>query len=125
MKLNKIILIGLLIIAFSCNNDDDNLHINLNGTYIGTFERNGVISNVELDLAENIFTGSSEITKYPAICSGNYSNTSNEITFSNLCVWTAEFDWTLILNGRWTFNLNGENMTLVKSNGDKYTLTKQ
>tara|TARA_R110001592_G_C12802930_1_gene717154 strand:+ start:202 stop:573 length:372 start_codon:yes stop_codon:yes gene_type:complete len=123
MKLNKIIPIGLLIFAFACNNDDS--HINLNGTYIGTFERNGVVSNVELDLAENIFSGSSEIIKYPAICSGNYSNTSNEITFSNLCVWTAEFDWTLILDGNWTYSLNGKNLTLIKSNGDKYTLTKQ
>ena len=63
MKLNKTILTGLLIISFACNNDD-NLHINLNGTYNGTFERSGVISNVELDFAENIFTGSSEIIKY-------------------------------------------------------------
>ena len=124
MKLNKTILTGLLIIAFACNNDDDP-HININGTYTGTFERSGVLSNVELDFAENAFTGSSEVNKYPAICNGNYSKTSNEITFSNLCIWTAEFDWTLILDGNWTFDLNGDNLTLIKSNGDKYILTKQ
>ena len=47
------------------------------------------------------------------------------MTFENACVWTADFDWTLILWGDWTYTFNGNLLIMTKSNGDKYTLTKQ
>ena len=71
------------------------------------------------------WTGESGIVKFPALCNGTYSNSSNAMTFENACVWTADFDWTLILGGDWTYTFNGNLLIMTKSNGDKYTLTKQ
>lgn len=116
--------IRTLITILACNNDDDNTEI-LDGEYSGIFERNGVISNVELSFDEGIFVGESEMVKYPAICHGSYTTTNNIIEFQNECVWTAEFDWTLILNDEWNYTLNGNTLTLIKLNGDKYELSKQ
>jgi len=126
--MKKLIYLSLLITASfaSCDhNSEADVHVNLNGTYIGTFERNGRVSNVELDLAEDRFSGTSDTDKYPAICSGIYSNNTVEITFSNHCAWTADFDWSLILSDTWTFNLSEDQLIMTKANGDKYSLTKQ
>ncbi len=124
MKSKIITLILASITILACNNDDDNTEI-LDGEYSGIFERNGMISNVELSFDEGIFVGESEMIKYPAICHGGYTTTNNIIEFQNECVWTAEFDWTLILNDEWNYTLNGNTLTLIKLNGDKYELSKQ
>jgi hypothetical protein len=71
------------------------------------------------------FNGQSVVAKFPALCNGTYLIAGYTITFEDKCVWTAEFDWTLVLSGAWNYNLNGNILTLVKSNGDKYTLTQQ
>ena len=63
--------------------------------------------------------------KFPAICNGNYLISSNTIEFENVCVWTAEFDWTLILGENWNYTKENNILIMTKSNGDKYTLTKQ
>ncbi len=72
-----------------------------------------------------IFSGESETVKFPEICNGNYTVSDDSIQFQNECVWTADFDWTIILKEEWNYNLNGNTLILTKSNGDKYTLTKQ
>ena len=48
MKAKILILLGLLIVIVGCNNDDNNIQANINGDYVGFFERNGNISNVKL-----------------------------------------------------------------------------
>ena len=111
--------------TLACNNDDENPQSEINGEYVGIFERNGNTSNVELNINNGIYSGESDIVKFPAICNGNYSVSSNLIMFQNECIWTAEFDWTLILSDEWNYDLNGNTLILTKSNGDKYTLTKQ
>ena len=125
MKSKILILIGILITTFACNNDDDNSQQYINGEYIGMFERNGNTSNVELTFNDGTFTGESEMEKFPALCNGTYLISGNNITFVNDCPWTAEFDWSLILNAEWNFNLSNNVLIMTKENGDKYTLTKQ
>ena len=124
MKARILILIGVLITAFACNNDDD-IQSNIDGEYIGIFERNGNTSNVQLNFNKGTFSGESEIIKFPAICNGNYSISDSSIEFENLCPWTAEFDWSLIISGSWDYSLADNTLTMTKSNGDKYILTKQ
>jgi len=124
MKARILILIGILITAFACNNDDD-IPSNIDGKYIGIFERNGNTSNVELNFNRGTFSGESETIKFPAICNGNYSISDSSIEFENLCPWTAEFDWSLIISGSWDYSLEDNTLTMTKSNGDKYILSKQ
>ncbi len=122
------VLILILFMTFACNDDDSQVASDeqiTNGDYIGVFERNGVTSNVELNFNNGEFTGSSETEKFPAICSGEYSISDNQILFENECIWTAEFDWTLILSESWSYTFQDNVLIMIKSNGDKYTLTQQ
>ncbi|MDG1194002.1 MAG: hypothetical protein P8N27_00680 [Polaribacter sp.] len=124
-KFRLILVLGIILIM-SCNqNDDENPQPEINGEYIGIFERNGNTSNVELNFTNGIYSGESETVKFPAICNGNYSISNNSIEFENVCPWTADFDWTLILSENWNYTLESNNLIMTKSNGDKYTLTKQ
>ena len=51
----------------------------------------------------------------------------------NTCIWTTEFDWSLILTGEYDFTFNGKQLIITRSSlgssndswTDKYTLTKQ
>jgi hypothetical protein len=126
MKTKTFMLIMLVIaILTSCDKDDNNVKTNIDGNYIGTFERGENITNVEISFNNGIFNGQSDVEKFPALCNGSYSITENLITFENACPWTAEFDWTLILSGNWTYNIINNELILINDIGDKYTLTEQ
>jgi len=122
----KILFLSVIVLTtFGCNKEDENIETNLDGKYIGIFERSGSTSNVELTFNNGSWNGESEISEFPALCNGTYSITGSVINFENACFWTAEFDWTLILSDNWNYNLNGNRLILTKTNGDTYTLTKQ
>lgn len=126
MKTKLYLLLTLQIITVSCNKSEEVLiSPNTNGNYIGIFERNGISSNVQLNLVNGSFNGQSTIQKYPALCNGTYLISGNSITFDDNCPWTADFDWTLILDGDWNYNMNDNILILINSSGDKYTLTRQ
>jgi hypothetical protein len=118
-----ILFIGVTSIL-SCNKDNDG-QATIEGQYVGTFQRGGNSSKVELTLSSENFSGESDTVKFPAICNGNYSIWDRTIEFENQCPWTAEFDWSLILGGTWNFNIDNEILILTNSIGDKYTLEKQ
>jgi len=124
-KLGLLIVLGLVLMMRCNKNDVENAQSEISGAYIGIFERNGNTSNIELNFMNGIYSGESEIEKFPAICNGNYSISNNTIEFENVCVWTAEFDWTLILGENWNYTKENNILIMTKSNGDKYTLTKQ
>jgi hypothetical protein len=127
MKLNILGAIVILFLALSCSESDDSNdpQLELNGNYTGIFERNGNTSIVQLNLENGNFSGESETDRFPAICNGNYSISDTAIAFENQCVFTADFDWTLILGENWSYSLTDEVLTLTKSNGDTYILNKQ
>ena len=121
-------------ILSSCENDDINEKTELTpGTYTGHFIRSSpsakyAPSNVTLTFTAHSFTGGSDMKKYPAICSGTYKITKQEIEFFNDCHWTAEFDWSLILNGKFKLNIDGRQLEMTRhSNGqtDYYNLKLQ
>lgn len=114
-----LLIIGFVVVLFSCDTDQPQL---LEGNYSGTFTRGNESSTVELIFENGKFEGSSEITKFPAICNGTYQVSGNKIEFTNSCAWTAEFDWTLILSGSWTFQKTNNQLILTHSNGDQYNL---
>lgn len=120
------------VILFSCS--DEGGPNAFDGLYSGTFYRvrdgvKGETSYVTLNLLENKFNGTSTTIKYPAICAGTFVFNGNELTFANSCMWTAEFDWTLILEGKFKATRSGDELTLAKEidaqNGDYYVLKRQ
>ncbi|MBN3582147.1 hypothetical protein JYB64_07090 [Algoriphagus aestuarii] len=112
-----------LCCSFSCQDQDEKSFF-IEGNYSGTFERNGEQANVELTFSNGTFEGTSERVKFPALCKGTYTLTPKEITFQNECPWTAEFDWTLILNGKWEYQQNANELVLENELGDLYELSK-
>ena len=125
MKTKILILIGLLITTFACNNDD-NPEINIDGLYVGTFERNDIISKVEINLNGGEFSGQSDRINFPAIYYGNFSIQRNSLNFNNeQLIITTEFNPNLILNGLWTYKFDNNTLTMTNSIGDIYILTKE
>jgi len=120
-----LILIGILITTFACNSDD-NTQINIDGRYVGTFERNEMTSNVEINFSSGDFSGESDRTNFPAIYYGNFSVLNNSLNFDNeQLIITTEFDPNLVLDGVWNYEIKNDTLTITNSIGDIYVLTKE
>lgn len=119
-----------LTLLFACKkNEDDNKDTILpEGMYIGTFHRTGMdTAAITLTLDGNKFNGQSDMKLYPAICHGSYEYYDNTINFTDSCSWTANFDWTLILNGSYSVTRNNNELRFSRTNGtitDDYVLRK-
>lgn len=123
-----------LILALACDDNESNAIQSLNGTYEGTFSRSSPwtkyqSSKVTLTFDANSFEGSSSIARYPSICHGTFITKGQTIEFVDICVWTADFDWSYILSG--TYNISGDENEIIIARGydglvrDTYTLKKQ
>ncbi|MCA8829858.1 hypothetical protein [Hymenobacter pini] len=89
------------------------------GTYTGTFERQGSGSNgvaaVSLTFSNGTWTGQGQTPRYPGLCHGTYTVVDDShIKFTNQCPWTADFDWTLILGQEYTFKVTGNQLVLTQ-----------
>lgn len=110
----------LLIVLLIGSCDEENFFPeNLDGTYEGTFVRSTpqaryLYSNVTLTFANVQFEGSSDTDKYPAICRGSFSVDGNRVTFIDSCVWTAEFDCSLILSGEFVGEMQDDELVLTR-----------
>ena len=131
--LTSILILLLGLITLSCNRDDSNYLTEFKeGEYEGIFFRtqpNAFYepSNVNLTLKDGNFEGFSSKNEYPMICEGIYEIGENEIIFNDHCSWTADFDWTYILNRSFTFEVIDGKLYLIKDyeNGiiDTYQLS--
>jgi len=95
----------------------------IEGNYSGTFQRvapTGLYpqQQVSLNLKDNSYSGQSGNARQPAICHGNWKAGYRTITFDNGCAWTADFDWTLILDGEFKYELKGTHLKMWKTIGD-------
>lgn len=133
--MRSIILSTFLITVFiSCEYNDitKNTEFPLS-TYKGQFVRSNPYakyapSNVTLTFTADRFSGESDMIKYPAICNGTYKIIGQEIEFANDCAWTAEFDWSYILKGKFKLKVDSTQLEMTKySNGqtDYYKLRLQ
>jgi hypothetical protein len=52
--------------------------------------------------------------KYPALCRGTYAIIGDAIIFENECAWTAEFDWSLILSGKYVLKVKGNTIEFFR-----------
>ncbi len=130
MKIKLLLLLSAFVLLTGCSDDDDNNtqveSTTPGGNYTGTFERNGTVSTVSFTFDNGNFTGESDTDRLPAICNGqgNYAINGNMIMFEHPCIWTADFDWTLILDGEWSYTATDTTLVFTKANGDVYTLTR-
>ena len=139
MKKVAIFLWASMLILSSCESEKNNNLKIPDGTYNGTFQRQsafggvGEISNVTITFSSYTWTGESDKAKYPALCHGKYKLGDQIITFTNECIWTADFDWTLILSGDFNYTYDGKLLEMIRDYRgpstdtylDKYILTKE
>jgi hypothetical protein len=124
MKWSMFVLISASIIA-GCGKTVENRKI-LNGKYRGTFQRtqgigNKEIANVSITFSGNTYSGTSDKPRYPAICNGTYTTNDKQINFTNGCAWTADFDWTLILNNEYSLQMKGDSVEIKREYAGQMT----
>ena len=138
MKATILILFSTLtVIAFTaCDTNDNSTLIHIpNGNYTGIFTvkytNGGTISNpvTVTFIEENVYNCTNNADYYPAGGNGTFEINGSTILFNDIGVWTANFDWNLILNGQYDFSLN-KNELIISANKNnvgfyKYELTKE
>jgi hypothetical protein len=126
-------LLFLTLVGISCKKTNYDYLIP-NGTYSGTFQRQtltgGQISNVTLVFSADSFSGQSQYVHYPALCHGTYKIVNaDSVTFQDDCAWTAEFDWSLIINRGYKIKMEGKTLEITRdypgAYKDIYELTRQ
>ncbi len=129
--MNKFFLLSLIFLISCSSDNSENI---IDSEYSGIFTRVSedafyVPASVTLTLNNGTFEGVSSTNNYPAICTGTYEVRDSKILFSNSCAFTADFDWNFILDGEFDFELDGDNITIVReydaNNYDQYILTKK
>ncbi len=123
----------VMIFFISCKPDKKDPVVIKLGTYKGQFFHTSpniyhAPSNVTLNFTDQKFSGNSDQTYFPAICSGLYEMGDQEITFVNECFWPTHFNGNYILNGKYRVKIVGEVLELTKQSGDdtyQYKLQKK
>ncbi|ULQ52869.1 hypothetical protein [Flavihumibacter fluvii] len=132
MKPKPFLLLALMLSFFACSKSTSR-HPGLpDGTYTGTFQRlhqeNSQLAAVSIKFDFPNWTGYSNINRYPALGSGTFRYLNDALTFENAGVWTADFDWTLILKDAYIDQVKDDSLIFSKSYGngwiDIYRLKK-
>lgn len=105
------------LILFGCLDNDD-IHLN-ESVYEGKFMRLTadtipVQSPVTLTLNNGTFEGVADSLYYPAIGQGTYTIEGKTIHFTNTSVWTANFDWSFILQGEYVIEEEGTSKVFIQ-----------
>jgi hypothetical protein len=132
-EVTGILILGMLLL-FSCKKNNDT-KIVLDGTYTGTFTRVGLVlkepTPVKISFAEKEFSGESGQLHHPDVCHGVYEITGGSVNIENACLHTADFDWSLIFNGKYKISSDGDELTISRMYvgfvvySDTYRLKKQ
>lgn len=128
-------LISFSLMSGSCEKEDLS---KLKGTYTGTFvytlpessvapPPSGIVT-VAFD--QNTYTSSGNPDRIPAGGSGTFNILNDkQVTFEDKNMWTADFDWGLVLSGTYTYRLSGDSLYLSKYRDDfkvyEYRLRRQ
>jgi len=98
----------------------------LNGKYSGTFyysNLNGIFSPqglysspVTVTFSGNNYASTSNSNQMPAGGSGRYKISGQQAEFKDTNNWTADFDWGLILNGDYSYQIKSDSLILNKTN---------
>jgi hypothetical protein len=116
---NYFLLIGCLLGLLGCNKEEQRITTITEGTYTGSFQRElswakSDTSIITLTFTSTNWSGTSDKFHYPALCNGTYTIEGDSVNFENSCVWTAEFDWSLILSGKYAITISGETIEFTR-----------
>jgi hypothetical protein len=128
----------ILACLLGCDKQSQNYTSIPDGIYAGTFQRElawaeNDTAAITITFTSNTWSGTSDKIKYPALCKGTYSIVGDTIIFENQCAWTAEFDWSLILSGKYVIKSIGNTLEFYRDYRsaisdtyvDRYKLKKQ
>ena len=108
-----ITLITLSTLISSCSKDE--LRIGgetYSGSFIVTYTSSTQTGSTSIVFKNGNYTCVSDTNRIPAGGSGTYSIDNGKIIFHDTNIWTADFDWNLILNGEYDYTLDGNNLTI-------------
>lgn len=127
-------LIGFILLSGCSESEEVPGLIELSGTYEGTFTveySNGGLSQsnpVTVSFSDNTFASTVGENRFPAGGSGKYELGVNSIIFTDDNIWTADFDWNLVLNGEYSVIVSENIITLTANKNDvgvyTYELTR-
>lgn len=116
----RTILAAALILVLSGCSDKLSLEA-LSGTYTGKFHyitpelSEKVTADAKVIFTERSYSSQGNTNKIPAGGSGDFELQEGKILdFKDENIWTANFDWGLILNGRYNYDIKGDSLILTR-----------
>ncbi|MFA6947037.1 MAG: hypothetical protein WC220_14160 [Pedobacter sp.] len=116
-----LLLFTILLSSVSCS---DKLNLNLlDGNYTGHYYHAGpgetkIIKSqntISVSLSGKEYTSSGEASRIPAGGAGELNLIDKEeANFTDKHAWTADFNWNLILNGRFIYELKNDSLILTR-----------
>ncbi|MFN7540166.1 MAG: hypothetical protein ACK5RQ_08945 [Bacteroidota bacterium] len=132
MKKTNIVAFLFLMVSFISGCKKDKMPIQdgiYTGTFTVTYSNGSQTGPVTIELKNRTYTSSSNANRIPAGGSGTFQVNKNKMIFSDDKMWTADFDWNLILNGEYEAVFDGKKLTLSASRDGvgqyQYELQKQ
>lgn len=119
----------LMVSSIGCKKDKETTGgpdpITEKTTFKGTFQRNTTVEGpkvaVSLELGPDHFSnkGGNYPNRYPVIGQGKVETGADHITFADSLAYTADFDWSLILQGRFQVSLEGDSIVFSRDYGNQ------
>ncbi|MDP4710834.1 MAG: hypothetical protein NWS63_06540 [Saprospiraceae bacterium] len=121
---------SVAVLIAGCNKDELDI---MDGTYKGTFtvtyDSGTQTGPTTLDLQDGKFSCQGNPNRIPAGGSGTFFSDKSKITFQDENVWTADFDWNLILSGQYSYTFDGRKLKIFADKNKvgyyEYDLEKQ
>ena len=103
---------GLFIAMTACTETEKQTATLSDGSYTGTFtveydDGQNDSNSVTITISGNHYSCSAGENHIPAGGHGTFTISGSTITFRDEMMWTADFDWNLILNGEYNFKIDG------------------
>jgi hypothetical protein len=122
--MKPIFILWITVLTFTACKKDKATPVSLTGAYTGKLysTSTGVAqADAKLVIADKTYNASLN-TPFAAGSRGSYVVNDKEINFTDSLVHTANFDWGLLLNGKYTSAIKGDSLILVKK-GAGYSYT--
>lgn len=103
---------GLFIAITACTETEKQTDSLSDGSYTGTFtveysDGQSYSNPVTVTISGSHYSCTAGENHIPAGGHGTFTIDGSKITFRDELMWTADFDWNLILNGEYNFKIDG------------------